>query len=857
METINNLPPQPYKKFFGRTDAIKKIYETLIEGGTFIASIDGVGGIGKTALAYHFCKEHIIPQSNFKYLIWITSKNTVFDPYSIEKQIKIVENEFKGIETLFDTTFSVVGLEELINSNFKEKKEFFLNEIISTEPIFFVLDNLENINDQEFFEFVSKYFNKYSADNKYLKILTTSRKRKRLADFPVEIEGLDVEDALYMLKHLAKEYQIKDVLKSNDHDNIILIEKVGRIPLGIEFLIGQMSLGKSRGQIYQELEGYPSVEKVNNDSEKKKRLSDIILFSFKDMYETLDNNHQTVFQVITSLEKNKRKGESSTSLELLMSITGYSRFELENILDTLTDNKLIVLNNSGEYSVNQMAINFVKQFYENFEKIEDEVIGKKTKILKGERKFNDRIDIILNSVELLIQSNDYEKAEEELLKALDVAQDFRIYFELAKIQRILSKYSKASDNFRIATEFNPTDAKIWYEWINLEDSRGRYNIALEIIERALDKTNKDVSIVNQKINIYKYKKDFDMLRTVANQFLDFYKLEKRTDDYIRLLRSWKNIEYKLVLEDKKSNYLKAADLLIEAENEPEIKLQILNEQLNIVRKIKLFDKEQSIKQKIKIIESNVLKTIGGRTKQLNSLFNQKKYDEAKSEARKILNWIRNDDKNEEHSINALRVLLQILATEKDYQRIIITFEDYKHIGYKDNNCQNIYEKAIKEINKQKKDELIQKISINIQESEYELRIIILTSLNNDENKLRELLTEKGKKDWIEQWELTKAKSLSPDANIIHYSDISHLRSLLSWCKEKVLYLSKDSANKYKNKELLKNIVAILEGYVNQERNETFHSRLQLFELERLEDFLADTRRLLQIIKTLKDNLTFD
>lgn len=856
METINNLPPQPYKKFFGRADVIRKIYETLIEGGTFIASIDGVGGIGKTALAYHFCKEYIIPQCNFKYLIWITSKNTVFDPYSIEKQIKLVENEFKGIETLFDTTFSVVGLEELINSNYEEKKDFFLNEIISTEPIFFVLDNLENINDQEFFEFISKFFNKYSANNKYLKILTTSRKRKKLADFPVEIEGLDVEDALYMLKHLAKEYEINDVLKANDHDNIKLIEKVGRIPLGIEFLIGQMSLGKSRGQIYQELEGYPSIEKVDNESEKKKRLSDIILFSFKDMYETLDNNHQTVFQVITSLEKNKRKGESSTSLELLMSITGYSRFELENIIDTLADNKLIVLNNSGEYSVNQMAINFVKQYYENFEKIEDEVVGKKTKILKGERKLNDRIDILLNSVELLIQSNDYEKAEEELLKALDIAQDYRIYFELAKIQRILNKYSKASDNFRIATEFNPTDAKIWYEWINLEDSRGRYNIALEIIDRALDKTNKDVSIVNQKINIYKYKKEFDMLRTIANQFLDFYKLEKRTDDYIRLLRSWKNIEYKLVLEDKKSNYLNAADLLIEAENEPEIKLQILNEQLNIVRKIKLFDKEQSIKQKIKIIESNVLKTIGGRTRQLNSLFNQKKYDEAKSEARKILNWIRNDDKNEEHSISALRVLLQILATEKDYQRITITFEDYKHIGYKDNNCQNIYEKAIKEINKQKKDELIQKISINIQDSEYELRSIILTSLNNDENKLRELLIEKGKKDWIEQWELTKAKSLSPDANIIHYSDISHLRSLLSWCKEKVLNLSRDSANKYKNKELLKNIVAILEGYVNQERNETFHSRLQLFELEKLEDFLVDTRRLLNIINELKDNLTF-
>jgi len=56
METEHNLPPQPYKKFFGRQDSIDKILETLINGGTFIASIDGVGGIGKTALAYYFVR---------------------------------------------------------------------------------------------------------------------------------------------------------------------------------------------------------------------------------------------------------------------------------------------------------------------------------------------------------------------------------------------------------------------------------------------------------------------------------------------------------------------------------------------------------------------------------------------------------------------------------------------------------------------------------------------------------------------------------------------------------------------------------------------------------------------------------
>jgi len=338
------------------------------------------------------------------------------------------------------------------------------------------------------------------------------------------------------------------------------------------------------------------------------------------------------------------------------------------------------------------------------------------------------------------------------------------------------------------------------------------------------------------------------------EYLVLFKDEKRNDDYLRLLRSWKNIEYKLVSEDKKSQYLKAADMLIDAEPEPEQKLQLLNEQLNIVRKNKFYEKEQIIYSKISSISNSFLRSINSRTKQLNSLFSAKKYDEAKTESRKILSWIRNyDDSNLDCFISALRVLLHIFASEKDYDRVIINFEDYKYLGYKDDNCVKIYEKAIKEKAKKQKDEIIQKISLNIQEAEHLLRSIIMDSLCNDENELIKLLSEKGKDEWFKQWKETKAKALNSDAMLIYYSDISHIRSLISWCKEKI-NSSKENNLRYKNKELIKNIVASLERYVNQERNETFHSRLQLYEKDRLDEFIVDTRRLLQLIEELKDNI---
>ena len=136
MVTEHNLPPQPYKKFFGRQDSINKIWETLIKGGTFIASIDGVGGIGKTALAYHFCKEFLLSSTQFDYLIWLTAKESVFDPFSKDLMIKTIRSSFRGIEELIDTILSVIKFEEFIDKPLEEKTKFVEDQVLKSEKIF-------------------------------------------------------------------------------------------------------------------------------------------------------------------------------------------------------------------------------------------------------------------------------------------------------------------------------------------------------------------------------------------------------------------------------------------------------------------------------------------------------------------------------------------------------------------------------------------------------------------------------------------------------------------------------------------------------------------------------------------------
>jgi len=139
-------------------------------------------------------------------------------------------------------------------------------------------------------------------------------------------------------------------------------------------------------------------------------------------------------------------------------------------------------------------------------------------------------DVFIERLEFspaLIDDNKFEAAETKLLNAVEVMPDSRIYFELAKVQRILNKFLRAEDNFKIATELNPKDIRVWFEWINMEDNRGRYNITLQLTEKALEKTNNDVSILIQRINILKFRRDFAQLRKEVKQYVEIYEKEQR------------------------------------------------------------------------------------------------------------------------------------------------------------------------------------------------------------------------------------------------------------------------------------------------------------------------------------------
>jgi tetratricopeptide (TPR) repeat protein len=830
VQCLTNLPEAPYKRFFGREEVLKEIKKQLLEGGTFIVSLDGPGGIGKTALAHYFCQKFVIPSSEYQYLVWITAKKEVFDP---SRGITVPTSQsFRGIRTLIDTTLLVCGGDTFGECSLEERRELF-EDIIHRDPVFFVLDNLETIEDESFFDYVVDAFNRAARNNRQLKVLTTSRRRKKIIDFPIEVGSLEVEDALKMLKYLAEEYEIKDILKASDYENIRLLHRVGRIPLAIEFVIHQMRQGKSRGEVFRSLEDYATSE--DSKLPERERQTDLVVFCFKDTYEALQTEEQHVFKCIAVLERLSRKQLSQLQeyfWELLIGLTGLGKERLEVAIENLLESKLLVEEPGGSwYSLPPLGLNFVDKYLRDseFEKWEDEVAGRIIEVRKDGRI--PKKSLLLSEAQDLFEQGKYEEAEDRLLKAVDAnPNNAQLLFELARVQRFLHKFNKAADNFRRASELDPLNVNIWRQWINMEEDRRRYKYAINLAMDALEKTGNNVAVIIQVLNIYKFLKQFREMREWAQKYYNLLKSEDRRDDLSKLLRTWKNIEYNLIQEGENrtpQEYFKVVSYLEDVETDKEIVAQLLREARRIAEKYGDKGKKKEIESKLRQVEEKVARDLPKRVKVMCRLFNNKEYADAKKEARKIIARILENPKGEQEFKNemttALRILLQILATEKDYNRIIYEFTTNQKFCETDQTCREIWEKAQRELKKKEKEKKISEISLMLQQAEGLVREACFLLLGSDEENLVRLASSQ-EPERLKLWEerkRDKERRHGGPISLLDCLDFGDLRWLLKQLKGKIKDMIRNTGS-YMLKELHKNLVAKLEN-VNPIRNDIFHA----------------------------------
>ncbi|NWG34018.1 MAG: tetratricopeptide repeat protein [Chloroflexi bacterium] len=235
---LASLPRRPY--FVGREEEIKTILQSLQpDNRTFIVGIEGIGGVGKSALAIevsHRCVEEEL----FESVIWISAKESVLTLHGVEPIIP----EAKSLTDILITIGTALGNPTIGNLSLQEQIRRAYN-LLARRTTLLVLDNFESLSRKEQHDILE--FLRRSPIT--LKVIVTSRERVAEGQI-IRLQGLNEEESAALLKWDAQQKNIH----LTEAQNKQLIDLTGGLPLALLWVQGQIAvLGYSVTQVLDKL----------------------------------------------------------------------------------------------------------------------------------------------------------------------------------------------------------------------------------------------------------------------------------------------------------------------------------------------------------------------------------------------------------------------------------------------------------------------------------------------------------------------------------------------------------------------------------------------------------------------------
>jgi len=258
----NNLPRPDYSDFVGREQEKKKVIGLLSsKKREWVITIDGVGGVGKSALAlevaYHFLNNStsMSKDEQFEAIIWTSAKQTVLTADGIRNRPQVL----RTLEDIFTAISITLDREDIIRARAEEQAALAIEALIERRTLL-IVDNLETVDDERLLEFLRELPSP-------TKVIVTTRHRIDVAS-PVRLVGMSEIEALALIGHLSQEKEVE----INGEEAQKLYNRAGGLPLAIVWSISLMSYGHSVDSVLSRL-----------GSAK----NDVIKFSFQSSVETI------------------------------------------------------------------------------------------------------------------------------------------------------------------------------------------------------------------------------------------------------------------------------------------------------------------------------------------------------------------------------------------------------------------------------------------------------------------------------------------------------------------------------------------------------------------------------------------
>lgn len=233
-EIQSNLPRQNYAHFIGRERELEQIAAWLDPSHrAWILVIDGIGGIGKSVLAFEAAQRLLkreppfIINTTYDAIIWVSAKQDILTPNGLIPR----PDFFTTLDDIYTTIGEVLGRQDILQAQPNDQGRL-VKRILSQKRVLLIVDNLENVTDKTVLTFLLYELPPPS------KALVTTRERIYQAE-PIRLRELDPQEGKILIE---KELERTSLKLNQDEKNAIYGHTSG-IPLVIHLMISRIATG--------------------------------------------------------------------------------------------------------------------------------------------------------------------------------------------------------------------------------------------------------------------------------------------------------------------------------------------------------------------------------------------------------------------------------------------------------------------------------------------------------------------------------------------------------------------------------------------------------------------------------------
>ena len=280
----------------------------MAEDKNFVTVLDGLGGLGKTALA-DWTTRQIIQTTRFNDVAWITAKQTYLSAMGRLE----VETDVPAMTIPFLLEKLAEQFELASNSITYLQRQREVRAYLRDQPNLIVIDNLETIAD---YKALLPTLREWQSPSKFL--LTS---RRRLLDYPdaysISLNELSEESALLLIRHVAEYAGFSELAVAEANILQKIYRAVGGNPLVLKLVVGQLRFYS----LHQVLDRFS-----DNLRGKENGIFDYI---YRENWEAISDEEKETLLALT------QAGESGFTFEQLESRVSLSQTKLIECLENL------------------------------------------------------------------------------------------------------------------------------------------------------------------------------------------------------------------------------------------------------------------------------------------------------------------------------------------------------------------------------------------------------------------------------------------------------------------------------------------------------------------------------------------